>query len=217
MICGRSSSRKKTTWRGSWLRSGGCRLSLSCWLWVECLNPSECKLHLSLMSNKNKLNLGLLVFTFFSEKCYFILQVRDKLNLKVNSISAPEESCSKRAPSRNIESIRWQKLHFAWDVNQHKLYPFVYVCCGYVIGYFWVAITLCFIHFWYYSVDVLVSLPTYVRCLTLQTRWWVTSVSSTRCMMSPWATNKLKPWSERYVPLSRWFRFLEHNNGDLGN
>uniref|UniRef100_A0A671YR27 Structural maintenance of chromosomes protein 5 n=1 Tax=Sparus aurata TaxID=8175 RepID=A0A671YR27_SPAAU len=36
----------------------------------------------------------------------FMTEVRDKLNLKVNSISAPEESCSKRAPSRNIESIR---------------------------------------------------------------------------------------------------------------
>ncbi|KAF6724658.1 Structural maintenance of chromosomes protein 5 [Oryzias melastigma] len=32
--------------------------------------------------------------------------VRDKMNLKVNSISAPEESCSKRPPSRNIESLR---------------------------------------------------------------------------------------------------------------
>ncbi|XP_013875182.1 structural maintenance of chromosomes protein 5 [Austrofundulus limnaeus] len=36
----------------------------------------------------------------------FMTEVRDKLNLKVNSISAPEESCSKRTPSRNIESLR---------------------------------------------------------------------------------------------------------------
>ncbi|KAM7412012.1 hypothetical protein PAMA_021807 [Pampus argenteus] len=36
----------------------------------------------------------------------FMIEVRDKLNLKVNSISAPEESCSKRPPSRRIESLR---------------------------------------------------------------------------------------------------------------
>ncbi|KAE8293747.1 Structural maintenance of chromosomes protein 5 [Larimichthys crocea] len=36
----------------------------------------------------------------------FMTEVRDKMNLKVNSISAPEESCSKRSPSRNIESLR---------------------------------------------------------------------------------------------------------------
>uniref|UniRef100_A0A8C7ZG07 Structural maintenance of chromosomes protein 5 n=1 Tax=Oryzias sinensis TaxID=183150 RepID=A0A8C7ZG07_9TELE len=36
----------------------------------------------------------------------FMTEVRDKMNLKVNSISAPEESCSKRPPSRNIESLR---------------------------------------------------------------------------------------------------------------
>ncbi|KAM9350593.1 structural maintenance of chromosomes protein 5 [Symphorus nematophorus] len=36
----------------------------------------------------------------------FMAEVRDKLNLKVNSISAPEESCSKKAPSRNIESLK---------------------------------------------------------------------------------------------------------------
>uniref|UniRef100_A0A8C4GZP8 Structural maintenance of chromosomes protein 5 n=1 Tax=Dicentrarchus labrax TaxID=13489 RepID=A0A8C4GZP8_DICLA len=33
----------------------------------------------------------------------FMTEVRDKMNLKVNSISAPEDSCSKRPPSRNIE------------------------------------------------------------------------------------------------------------------
>uniref|UniRef100_A0A665U7R8 Structural maintenance of chromosomes protein 5 n=1 Tax=Echeneis naucrates TaxID=173247 RepID=A0A665U7R8_ECHNA len=33
----------------------------------------------------------------------FMTEVRDKMNLKVNSISAPEESCSRRPPSRNIE------------------------------------------------------------------------------------------------------------------
>uniref|UniRef100_A0AAQ4S892 Structural maintenance of chromosomes protein 5 n=1 Tax=Gasterosteus aculeatus aculeatus TaxID=481459 RepID=A0AAQ4S892_GASAC len=33
----------------------------------------------------------------------FMTEVRDKLNLKVNSISAPEDSCSRRPPSRNIE------------------------------------------------------------------------------------------------------------------
>ncbi|XP_031701422.1 structural maintenance of chromosomes protein 5 [Anarrhichthys ocellatus] len=36
----------------------------------------------------------------------FMLEVRDKMNLKVNSISAPEDSCSRRQPSRNIESLR---------------------------------------------------------------------------------------------------------------
>uniref|UniRef100_A0A8C4H0D2 Structural maintenance of chromosomes protein 5 n=1 Tax=Dicentrarchus labrax TaxID=13489 RepID=A0A8C4H0D2_DICLA len=36
----------------------------------------------------------------------FMTEVRDKMNLKVNSISAPEDSCSKRPPSRNIESLR---------------------------------------------------------------------------------------------------------------
>ncbi|XP_029362080.1 structural maintenance of chromosomes protein 5 isoform X2 [Echeneis naucrates] len=36
----------------------------------------------------------------------FMTEVRDKMNLKVNSISAPEESCSRRPPSRNIESMR---------------------------------------------------------------------------------------------------------------
>ncbi|XP_076596098.1 structural maintenance of chromosomes protein 5 [Chaetodon auriga] len=36
----------------------------------------------------------------------FMTEVRDKMNLKVNSISAPEESWSKRPPSRNIESLK---------------------------------------------------------------------------------------------------------------
>ncbi|KAM9343488.1 structural maintenance of chromosomes protein 5 isoform 2-T2 [Pholidichthys leucotaenia] len=36
----------------------------------------------------------------------FMTEVRDKMNLKVNAISAPEESCSKKPPSRNIESLR---------------------------------------------------------------------------------------------------------------
>ncbi|XP_047187270.1 structural maintenance of chromosomes protein 5 [Scophthalmus maximus] len=35
----------------------------------------------------------------------FMTEVRDRMNLKVNSISAPEESYSKRRPSRNIESL----------------------------------------------------------------------------------------------------------------
>uniref|UniRef100_A0AAQ5X2H8 Structural maintenance of chromosomes protein 5 n=1 Tax=Amphiprion ocellaris TaxID=80972 RepID=A0AAQ5X2H8_AMPOC len=33
----------------------------------------------------------------------FMTEVRDKMSLKVNSICAPEQSCSKRTPSRNIE------------------------------------------------------------------------------------------------------------------
>lgn len=33
-------------------------------------------------------------------------QVRDKMNLKVNSISAPEKSYSKEEASRNIEQLR---------------------------------------------------------------------------------------------------------------
>uniref|UniRef100_A0A1A8QLH6 Structural maintenance of chromosomes protein 5 n=1 Tax=Nothobranchius rachovii TaxID=451742 RepID=A0A1A8QLH6_9TELE len=36
----------------------------------------------------------------------FLVEVRDKMNLKVNAISAPEVSCSGRPPSRNIESMR---------------------------------------------------------------------------------------------------------------
>ncbi|XP_029012929.1 structural maintenance of chromosomes protein 5 [Betta splendens] len=36
----------------------------------------------------------------------FMREVRDNQNLKVNSISAPAESCSKQPPSRNIESLR---------------------------------------------------------------------------------------------------------------
>ncbi|XP_056278699.1 structural maintenance of chromosomes protein 5 [Pseudoliparis swirei] len=36
----------------------------------------------------------------------FMIEVRDKMNLKVNSISAPENMCSRRQPSRNIESLR---------------------------------------------------------------------------------------------------------------
>ncbi|XP_068188247.1 structural maintenance of chromosomes protein 5 [Antennarius striatus] len=36
----------------------------------------------------------------------FMTEVRDNMNLKVNSISAPEESCSRRPPSRNIESLK---------------------------------------------------------------------------------------------------------------
>ncbi|XP_051807111.1 structural maintenance of chromosomes protein 5 [Acanthochromis polyacanthus] len=36
----------------------------------------------------------------------FMTEVRDKMNLKVNSICAPDLSCSKRTPSRNIESLR---------------------------------------------------------------------------------------------------------------
>ncbi|XP_040913547.1 structural maintenance of chromosomes protein 5 [Toxotes jaculatrix] len=36
----------------------------------------------------------------------FMTEVRDRMNLKVNSISAPVESCSQKEPSRNIESLR---------------------------------------------------------------------------------------------------------------
>ncbi|XP_078111017.1 structural maintenance of chromosomes protein 5 [Sander vitreus] len=36
----------------------------------------------------------------------FMTEVRDKMNLKVNSISAPVESCSRRPPSRSIEALR---------------------------------------------------------------------------------------------------------------
>ncbi|CAN9516172.1 unnamed protein product [Ophioblennius macclurei] len=36
----------------------------------------------------------------------FMSEVRDKRNLKVNAICAPETSCSQKPPSRNIESIR---------------------------------------------------------------------------------------------------------------
>lgn len=53
-----------------------------------------------------------------------------------------------------------------------------------------------------FSLDILGSSPTYVRCLTPLMRWWVTSVSSTRCTMFLWATIKQKPWLERYVLLT---------------
>ncbi|XP_069545003.1 structural maintenance of chromosomes protein 5 [Brachyistius frenatus] len=36
----------------------------------------------------------------------FMTEVRDRLNLRVNSISAPLESCSKKQPLKNIESLR---------------------------------------------------------------------------------------------------------------
>ncbi|XP_068611158.1 structural maintenance of chromosomes protein 5-like [Brachionichthys hirsutus] len=36
----------------------------------------------------------------------FMTEVRDNRNLKVNAVSAPEESCSRRQPSRSIESLR---------------------------------------------------------------------------------------------------------------
>ncbi|KAF3696821.1 Structural maintenance of chromosomes protein 5 [Channa argus] len=36
----------------------------------------------------------------------FMTEIRDKMNLRVNSICAPEESWSRRSPSRNIESLR---------------------------------------------------------------------------------------------------------------
>lgn len=44
-------------------------------------------------------------------------QVRDKMNLKVNSISAPEQSRSKEHPSHNIEDLRWEEeIH----KNEHQ-------------------------------------------------------------------------------------------------
>ncbi|XP_041656098.1 structural maintenance of chromosomes protein 5 isoform X2 [Cheilinus undulatus] len=36
----------------------------------------------------------------------FMVEVRDRMNLRVNSVSAPEETCSKREPARNIDSLR---------------------------------------------------------------------------------------------------------------
>ncbi|XP_047426847.1 structural maintenance of chromosomes protein 5 [Mugil cephalus] len=48
----------------------------------------------------------------------FMVEVRDKMNLKVNSISAPEESCSQRAPSRNIESLR----HFGFFTYLREMF-----------------------------------------------------------------------------------------------
>ncbi|KAM4611009.1 structural maintenance of chromosomes protein 5 [Polymixia lowei] len=46
------------------------------------------------------------VFQRKDEMEKFMSEVRDKLNLKVNSIFAPEESCSNRSPSRPIEALR---------------------------------------------------------------------------------------------------------------
>ncbi|XP_034028187.1 structural maintenance of chromosomes protein 5 [Thalassophryne amazonica] len=46
------------------------------------------------------------VFERKDDREKFMVEVRDKMNLKVNSISAPDESCSQRPASRNIESLR---------------------------------------------------------------------------------------------------------------
>lgn len=54
-------------------------------------------------------------------------QVRDKMNLKVNSICAPEESCSKRPPSRNIESLRWEKINLVQFFKNLSI-GFFFVC-----------------------------------------------------------------------------------------
>ncbi|KAM3872303.1 structural maintenance of chromosomes protein 5-like [Diretmus argenteus] len=45
------------------------------------------------------------VFQRKDDREKFMTEVRDKLNLKVNSVSAPEVSCSNRAPSRPIGSL----------------------------------------------------------------------------------------------------------------
>lgn len=114
-------------------------------------------------------------------------QVRDKMNLKVNSICAPEESCSKRPPSRNIESLRWEKINLGggWSffyphVSVHLLHLFT--------SSYWLS-------------GVLGSSPTSERCLTPPMRSWVTSVTSTGCMTCQWAMSEPNPWLKRYACL----------------
>ena len=90
--CGRLSSRGETTWRRSWLRSALHRAQIP-------VNLNVPRSQLSVQS-----------FTLPNPKLYTLYpQVRDKLNLKVNSISAPEKSCSNDQPSLRIESLRWEK------------------------------------------------------------------------------------------------------------
>lgn len=121
-------------------------------------------------------------------------QVRDKMNLKVNSISAPEQSRSRERPSQNIEDLRWEdEIH----KKEHQLFctsawSWLGVWCS--IGRIFIILCLPVI-----SVDALASSHTCVRCLMPQMRWWVTSVSSTMFTMSPWAPSRLKPWSDRCV------------------
>lgn len=52
------------------------------------------------------LDLRAFVFQRKDDMEKFMTEVRDRLNLRVNSISAPEDSCSNKPPSKNIESLK---------------------------------------------------------------------------------------------------------------
>lgn len=129
-------------------------------------------------------------------------QVRDKMNLKVNSICAPEESCSKRPPSRNIESLRWEKINLVqFFKNQYSIVIFVVV-----VVLFYPDVSVHLLHLFtssYWLSGVLGSSPTSERCLTPPMRSWVTSVTSTGCMTCQWAMSEPNPWLKRYAWLKK--------------
>ena len=165
------------------------------------------------MSDKSYLSVRNPVFTHLNQNFSFICldpQVRDKMNLRVNSISAPEESCSKRTPSRNIESLRWGKINclsvMTYNINKLSLFVCVRLFVLFVYLFLWPMI-FCFVCtfflliFLFFKLFQLVgvsgSSPTYVRCSMPLMRWWVISVTSTGCMTFPWAMIRLKPWLKR--------------------
>lgn len=127
-------------------------------------------------------------------------QVRDKMNLKVNSICAPEESCSKRPPSRNIESLKWEKINLVqFFKNRYSIVVFLLL-----LLFFFILMHL--LHLFtssYWLSGVLGSSPTSERCLTPPMRSWVTSVTSTGCMTCQWAMSEPNPWLKRYACLQK--------------
>lgn len=92
-------SKRKRTWSFSWPRSESC----SSWLavWLDPLSSTSAKLWNFLPFNSFKGGFSL----FFDRSPS---QVRDKMNLKVNSICAPARSCSKLEASLNIQHLRWE-------------------------------------------------------------------------------------------------------------
>lgn len=129
-------------------------------------------------------------------------QVRDKMNLKVNSICAPEESCSKRPPSRNIESLRWEKINLVQFFKNR--YSIVFLLL--LLFFFYPDVSVHLLHLFtssYWLSGVLGSSPTSERCLTPPMRSWVTSVTSTGCMTCQWAMSEPNPWLKRYACLKK--------------
>ncbi|XP_053709705.1 structural maintenance of chromosomes protein 5 [Synchiropus splendidus] len=55
----------------------------------------------------------------------FMIEVRDRMNLKVNAIAAPVESCAQLPPSRSIESLRhfgfWSYLREMFDAPEEVM------------------------------------------------------------------------------------------------